>query len=404
MEAGRCLPPSESKAKFVDESELHTMSEATVPLDTQLQTQIKRKATANTLSRIFRYTAVRVVVLFITVVIAVYLTILIANMGGYVDTIQRSQIQEQVSMQLGMDPAFKALSAAEKQTYMAAQISIREKRLGLDQPFMVRSFRYLSGALTLNLGRALQMASDSGSKMVRNIILERLPPTLVLFGTADVFLFILTLLIALSLSRKYGSFLDKLFITLSPTSAAPGWFYGIFLILIFAALLHWLPFSGMVDAPPPANKLLYALSLLKHMILPVLALTISTTFINAYSWRTFFLIYSSEDYVDMAKAKGLTSRNIERSYILRPTLPTIITSFALLVIYAWMGAPIFETVFIWPGLGRALFTAIGLFDVPVIVGSTIIFAYLLVITVFLLDIVYALVDPRVKIGGESRPQ
>lgn len=381
------------------------MSEATVPLDTtQLEAQIKRKATANTLSRIFRYTAVRVVTLFITVVIAVYLTIMIANMGGYVDTIQRSQIQEQVAMQYAMDPAFKGLSADEKQAVMAAQVSIREKRLGLDQPFMVRSFRYLSGALTLNLGRALQMSSDSGSKMVRNIILERLPPTLVLFGTADVFLFILTLLIALSLSRKYGSFLDKLFITLSPTSAAPGWFYGIFLILIFAALLHWLPFGNMVDAPPPANKLVYALSLLKHMILPVLALTISTTFINAYSWRTFFLIYSSEDYVDMAKAKGLTSRNIERSYILRPTLPTIITSFALLIIYAWMGAPIFETVFIWPGLGRALYTAIGLFDVPVIVGSTIVFAYLLVITVFLLDIVYALVDPRVKIGGESRPQ
>jgi peptide/nickel transport system permease protein len=107
----------------------------------------------------------------------------------------------------------------------------------------------------------------------------------------------------------------------------------------------------------------------------------------------------------MAKAKGLTSRNIERSYILRPTLPTIITSFALLVIGMWVGAPIFETVFQWPGLGRALFMAVGLYDTPVIVGSTVIFAYLLVITVFLLDIAYALVDPRVKIGGgESRPQ
>ena len=215
------------------------------------------------------------------------------------------------------------------------------------------------------------MASDSGSKMVKNIILERLPATLVLFGTADVFLFILAVLIALSLSRKYGSFFDKLFIALAPTSSAPGWFYGIFLILIFAALLHWLPFGGLVDAPPPSSKLLYALSLLKHMILPVAAITLSQIFLSAYTWRTFFLIYSSEDYVDMAKAKGLTSRNIERSYILRPTLPTIITSFALLVIGMWTGAPIFETVFQWPGLGRALFTAVGLYDTPVIVGSTV---------------------------------
>jgi peptide/nickel transport system permease protein len=288
---------------------------------------------------------------------------------------------------------------------MDAQIAIQERRLGLDKPFAVRSVLYLKNALTLELGRALQMASDSGSKQVKNIILERLPATLVLFGTADVFLFILAVLIALSLSRKYGSFWDKIFIALAPTSAAPGWFYGIFLILIFAALLHWLPFGGMVSAPPPESKLLYALSLLEHMILPVTAITLSLLFLSTFTWRTFFLIYSSEDYVDMAKAKGLTSRSIERSYILRPTLPTIITSFALLVISMWTGAPIFETVFLWPGLGRALFMAVGLYDTPVIVGSTVIFAYLLVITVFLLDIAYALVDPRVKIGGgESRPQ
>jgi peptide/nickel transport system permease protein len=193
-------------------------------------------------------------------------------------------------------------------------------------------------------------------------------------------------------------------VTLAPVNSAPGWFYGIFLILIFAALLHWLPFGGLVDAPPPASKLLYALSLLKHMVLPLTAITLSQIFYSSYNWRTFFLIYSSEDYVDMAKAKGLTSRNIERQYILRPTLPTIITNFALLVIGAWTGAPIFETVFNWPGLGRATFTAIGLYDTPVIVGATVVFAYLLVITVFLLDITYALVDPRVKIGGESRPQ
>jgi peptide/nickel transport system permease protein len=380
------------------------MSEASVPIDTKLDTPLKRKATISTLSRVLRYTVVRVIILFLTVVVSVYLTILIANMGGYVDQIQRGQIMEAVSQQLALDPIFKGLSAEEKQKQMADRVAIQERRLGLDKPFLVRSFAYLKSALTLNLGRALQMASDSGSKMVKNIILERLPATLLLFGTADVFLFVLAILVALSLSRKYGSFFDKLCIALAPVNSAPGWFYGIFLILIFAALLHWLPFGGLVDAPPPSAKLLYALSLLKHMVLPLTAITLSQIFYSSYNWRTFFLIYSSEDYVDMAKAKGLTSRNIERSYILRPTLPTIITNFALLVIGAWTGAPIFETVFNWPGLGRATFTAIGLYDTPVIVGSTVVFAYLLVITVFLLDITYALVDPRVKIGGESRSQ
>jgi peptide/nickel transport system permease protein len=137
------------------------------------------------------------------------------------------------------------------------------------------------------------------------------------------------------------------------------------------------------------------------MALPILALTLSQIFIEVFSWRTFFLIYSSEDYVDMAKAKGLTSREIESKYILRPTLPTIITSFALLIIGVWTGAPILETIFSWPGLGRAFYQAIGLFDTPVIIGETVIFSFLLVLTVFLLDIIYALVDPRVKIGGEE---
>ena len=103
----------------------------------------------------------------------------------------------------------------------------------------------------------------------------------------------------------------------------------------------------------------------------------------------------------MAKAKGLTSRAIERRYVMRPTLPTIITNFALGLLYVISGAPIMETIFLWPGLGQTTVRAIGQYDSPVIIGSTIIFAYMLAITVFLLNLIYALVDPRVKIGGQG---
>jgi peptide/nickel transport system permease protein len=221
-------------------------------------------------------------------------------------------------------------------------------------------------------------------------------------GTSELFLFFFSVFVALRLSRSYGSFWDKLVITLSPTSSVPPWFYGIFFILIFAAVLKILPFGGMVDSPPPETTFGYILSLLKHLILPAGSLFFATLFISIYNWRTFFLIYSSEDYVDMAKAKGLTSGEIERRYILRPTLPNIITNFALLVITLWSGATITETVFLWPGLGRTIFRAIGAYDTPVIVGSTIIYAYLLAMTVFLLDFVYAIVDPRVKVGGGAK--
>lgn len=362
---------------------------------------IKKAATRGTLVRVARYSAVRLGTLFVTVVIGVFLTIMIANMGGYVDQIMRGEITENVIQQVANDPNAKKMPPETRKKLIQERIDLAEKRLGLDTPVVVRDFKFLTNALQLKLGRALMLSSDSGSRTVRLIILERLPATLLLMGTAELSLFFISVFLALALSRKYGSFWDKLTIAMTPSSAAPPWFYGIFFILIFAAVLKILPFGGMVDAPPPSNIIDYALSVLRHLALPASALFVSAFFHSVYNWRTFFLIYSSEDYVDMAKAKGLTSRDIERRYILRPTLPTIVTTFALLLISVWTGAIVTETVFLWPGLGRTLFNAIGQYDVPVIVGSTIIYAYLLAITVFMLDFVYALVDPRVKVGGNK---
>ncbi len=356
---------------------------------------------SQTLSRVLKYSAIRLLTLFVTVVIAIYLTIMIANMGGYVDQMMKAEIQERITMQIQINPAFKTMDPATRSQLTQERIQTEIDRLNLDQPLVLRSFRFLKNALTLNLGRALFLSSDSGSRNVKTIILERIPYTLLLMGTANLILFFTTLFLALALSRKYGSFIDKLVITLSPTSSVPPWFYGIFLILIFAAVLKILPFGGVIDAPVPEDFLGRALSVGRHLILPASSLILASFFLSIYNWRTFFLIYSSEDYVETAKAKGLPSRDIERRYILRPTLPTIITSFALLLIGLWTGAIITETVFQWPGLGRITYRAIGLYDTPVIVGTTIIYAYLLAITVFLLDFVYALVDPRVKIGGGS---
>lgn len=359
----------------------------------------QKKATSNTLIRLARYSAVRLVTLFMTVVIGVYLTILIANMGGYVDEILRGEMRERISIAVSLNPTYRDYTVEQRNNIINAQIAQEEERLGLNRPFLVRSISYLQNALILNFGRSLYMTSDSGSRQVSLILLERLPSTLVLFGLSNLFLFLISVFFALALSRHYGSWADKIIVALSPTSAAPPWFYGIFLILIFAAWLQVLPFGGMVSAPPPTTTLEYALDLIVHMILPASALFLASIFLSIYNWRTFFLIYSSEDYVEMAKAKGLTARDIERRYILRPTLPAIVTSFALLLINLWTGAIITETIFNWPGLGRTLYRAIGLYDTPVIVASTIIFAYLLAITVFVLDFIYALLDPRVKVEG-----
>src|SRR5262245_18789243 len=360
---------------------------------------LKKVRRDSTFMRVSRYVTMRLITLFVTVVIGIYLTIVIANMGGFVDTIMKGEIRERVTNSVIASASAQQMDPETRQKLIQERITSEEERLGLNVPIAIRNFRYLSNALTLQLGRAFNMTSDSGSKTVRLIILERLPATLLLMGLSQLFLFFSSLLIALNLSRRYGNFWDRVVVALSPTSAVPPWFYGIFLILIFAALMKVLPFGGMVDSPPPSNPIDYSLSLAKHMILPGLSLVFSSLFLSIYTNRTFFLIYSSEDYVDMAKAKGLPAREVEQRYILRPTLPNIITHFALLIITLWTGATITETVFLWPGLGRTLYQAVGLYDIPIIVGSTIIYAYMLALTVFLLDFIYALVDPRVKIGG-----
>lgn len=353
----------------------------------------------NTFLRMVKYTVSKFFVLLISVTIGMYLTILVASMGGYVDEIMKAQIREGIAVSVSMDPELKVLSIAERNQLIEERARLEEHRLGLDKPFVSRSFRFLKNAMTLNLGRSQRLTSDTGSRQVRNIILERLPATLLLMVVADFLLFFLSLFFALILSRRYGSLIDKLVIGLSPTSSAPPWFYGIFLILIFAAILGWLPFGGMVDAPPPKETGAYILSLARHMVLPVSAWLISGFFASVYSWRTFFLIFSMEDYVELARAKGLSSRAIERRYVLRPTLPNIITSFALMLISLWQGAILTETIFNWPGLGQMIYSAVQNFDTPIIIGSTVIFAYLLAMTVFLLDFIYALVDPRVRVGS-----
>lgn len=352
--------------------------------------------------RLAWFTLRRVLALFTTVLTGVYLTIVIANMGGKVDELRKLQIRATVSESVRADPSFMDMDSQARNELIEEQVQLRIEQRNLDEPFIWRSFDYLSQAIQLNLGRAEEMHSDSGSQAVYDIIVERLPATLLLFGTANLLVFFVSVYAALYLSRRYGSRLDRAVIGLAPSSAAPAWLYGIFLILLFAFVVPVLPAGGMVDVPPPEDPWMYAASVLEHLVLPVIAMFVSAIFISIYSWRTFFLIHSSEDYVEMARAKGLPSNLIQSRYILRPTLAPIITNFLLMLIGLWSGAIILEQVFNWPGLGTLLFQAIGHRDTPVIIGGVVIFAYLLAVTVFMLDCLYAILDPRVRIeGGEQ---
>ena len=140
-----------------------------------------RKAQIQSVQRLLRYTLLKLVALVITVAIGVYITILVANMGGAVDKMRMAMIRESVALAATADPAFKNLSSAQRIDYINQRVELEAERFGLDRPFFIRSLEFLRDGMTLNLGYSQQLMSDSGSRLVRNILLERLPSTLLLF-------------------------------------------------------------------------------------------------------------------------------------------------------------------------------------------------------------------------------
>lgn len=170
------------------------------------------------ISRFLRYSLKRGITLLIVVTLAVYATVIIANMGGYVDEIIKGQISDEINQSVFQNPAYRNLSSEEKKQLVDDLYKQEIERLGLDKPFVYRSVGYLTSALSLNLGRARFMSSDSGSRTVRLILLERLPTTILLFTSINLVLFFLSLLGGLFLSRRHGSKIDKAIVSLSPFS------------------------------------------------------------------------------------------------------------------------------------------------------------------------------------------
>jgi peptide/nickel transport system permease protein len=166
----------------------------------------------------------------------------------------------------------------------------------------------------------------------------------------------------------------------------------------------------MFDNPPPSTSWEYIPMVAKHMVLPVSAIVLSLIFYLVYTWRTFFLIYADEDYIDLAKAKGLAAKAIEKSYILKPSFPFVFTSFALTLVSFWQTTTALEVTFNWPGLGRLYISSLPNFwgetmdpgELTVSVAIVVIFAYLLGFMILTLDVVYALVDPRIRIGNQEQ--
>jgi peptide/nickel transport system permease protein len=334
--------------------------------------------------------------------IGIFLAIVVINYGGYIDNIHRADIDEALS---GI--SFSMVGASREEIVrVSEQLRLAmEEAYGLNKPFLLRCIKWWYQTMTFDWGTTYQFGiSGFGDSQiaVSKVILERLPYTLLLAGATNFLLFFASMFAALKLSKKNGSLLDRLAISMSPLSAIPNWVYGIILTVIFAGELRLLPFNGLFDTFPPATKLGYVPIVLKHMILPVTAIFLGMFFSTLYTWRTFFLIHSGEDYMELAYAKGVPAKTLDRRYVLKPTLPYIITSFMILIITFWQGIIVLEVFFDWPGLGQLFMNSIVGKDMSVTIGIVTVFALLLGFSVFLLDIIYSLVDPRVKISSDGQ--
>ncbi len=366
-----------------------------------------------------RFLLSKILMIGLTIFLGVFVTVLISNRPVQVG-FRLAQPQFEASIETQIERVIRTYLYSSN--FPNGILSIDELReslreeAGLNLPFWQRHLLWTYKVLTFNWGRLGSFESPPlfGAANfdfdINRIVLEHFPKTLLLVGTANLIVFLLGIPLSLYLSRNYGTFIDRLVSFFSPLSSVPSWVIGILLVAVFAVELRWFPTSGMFDKLPPDNPIGYIPIVARHMVLPVTAIVLSLLFQLVTAWRTFFVIYSEEDYVDLAKAKGLSNRLLTRKYILRPTLPYIITSFSLVLVGFWQMTMALEVVFKWPGIGflyvdRALPNFWGESMYPgellIAVGIVVIFAYLLGIVVLLLDFVYVLVDPRVHILGSE---
>jgi len=344
-----------------------------------------------------RYLVKKSVFLVVTLLVALYLTVVIANFGGYIDELLKAQARFEAVRGCNQDSACIRLPAAQRNATIEETYQSIVRSKGLDQPFLSKSVLFTRDLLTFNLGRAIILRDVEGSSAVGAIIWERLPRTIILFTSAALISAASGIWLGLRMARKALRLMDRGMTVVSiTTNVVPPWIFGFLFILVFAFGLAWFPSGGMVSVPAKTDPFEYALDVAYHMALPMMALVLSSFGAWAYTTRNLVLQIMDEDYIYAARARGLPERIVNRRYVLRAASPPIVTSLALTIIASWTGAIITETVFGWPGLGRLFFEAISALDAPVVIGLTAVYAYLLVATVFVLDLVYGLLDPRVK--------
>jgi peptide/nickel transport system permease protein len=346
----------------------------------------------------------KVVSLVVVLIGVLVLLAVIMGATGLSDRMLKSiliaEVQEyrQMLIQRGVD-----LEAIEKA--VEKYNKTRAEALGLDKPWYVRLPQLIYRLLVLDLGHSRTLQSSWGSNKISDLILDRLPNTIILTTTGISLTALVGIWVGLYIGSNIGSKADRVISILSAVSyALPLWFVGLVLILLlaYAPKILWgvriFPPGGMVSIPPPKDPVAYFLDVLWHLALPLMASFIAFFGSWAYVTRNIVLNVLQEDFVNFARAKGLPESVVRRRYILRPSLPPILTNLILSLAFSISGYIITERVFNWPGMGSLYYNAIRALDEPVIFALTYIFTLVYIVARFVLEILYIVVDPRIRLA------
>jgi peptide/nickel transport system permease protein len=265
-------------------------------------------------------------------------------------------------------------------------------KYGFDRSLIVQFGVYLRSLLAGDLGKSI-----AGNRPVTDIIAERIGPTLLLALTSAIAALLVGTSLGIYSARRPGSKFDTAMNGVSYVfDSMPPFWLGMMLSLIFASWFKLLPTSGMVDLRAGYTGFAHVLDVLRHLILPAATVVLVTFPYFFRVARTSVIQAMSDDYVVTFRAAGMKESRIFYKYVFRNAMLPTITAFGLTLAYVVAGVAVVEIVFAWPGTGSLMLNAIMQRDYPLLMGLYLVISISVAITMIVLDLVYALADPRIR--------
>ena len=267
------------------------------------------------------------------------------------------------------------------------------QRFGQDQPVLIQLFNYLRNLLMLDLGYSFRQSAP-----VLDLLLDRLWPTLLLMGTTLLLSLGCGILMGLLAALWVRTWKDHA-ISLAAIIfyATPLLWVGLMLILVFSIYLDWFPTSGMEDVVAFYEGWDRVVDIARHLVLPSITLSLFYLALYARLMRASMLEQRGLEYVTTARAKGLTERQITVRHVLRNALLPVVTMAGVQVGGLLGGSVVVESVFAWPGLGLLAYQSLFARDFNLLLGIFFLSAVLVVIVNLIVDVVYVLLDPRIRL-------